>query len=388
VEDTVKPKILLAFLLLSAPISIAQTYTITDLGSMLPTAINDFGQVVGNSGDSAFIWSSSQGLRNLGTLSGGTSTYAASINDLGVVTGYADGAGTVISTDPSIPNQVCTDLTQPFLWTSNGGLQGLGTLGVPPAALLYFTWCETPFYATGINAKGQVVGYTTLYSDETQYAFLWSNAEGFSLFGSSWPPTMANGVSDLSEIVGQTGVFFGVGTLWRGGEATTLATLPGGAGDYLSSANAVNDLQGVVGWSTPSPASGPCEFNLDACTINAVLWKRDGAITDLGTLSGDTLSMATSINLFGQVIGVSGNTLDGNGWGGNGGSGFGGLGGSLSIAGRPFIWNASKGMRDLNSLIPSGSGWILNSVSGINIWGQIVGSGTLDGESHGFLLTP
>jgi hypothetical protein len=44
-------------------------------------------------------------------------------------------------------------------------------------------------------------------------------------------------------------------------------------------------------------------------------------------------------------------------------------------------------MQDLNTLIPV-SDWVLNSVSDINVWGQIVGSGTLNGETHGFLLTP
>ena len=45
-------------------------------------------------------------------------------------------------------------------------------------------------------------------------------------------------------------------------------------------------------------------------------------------------------------------------------------------------------LQDLNTLISSTSGWVLNSATGINIWGQIVGSGTLNGQSHGFLLTP
>jgi hypothetical protein len=45
-------------------------------------------------------------------------------------------------------------------------------------------------------------------------------------------------------------------------------------------------------------------------------------------------------------------------------------------------------MEDINARIRAGSGWVLNSVSGINFWGQIVGSGTFNGQSHGFLLTP
>jgi hypothetical protein len=81
------------------------------------------------------------------------------------------------------------------------------------------------------------------------------------------------------------------------------------------------------------------------------------------------LTLRTSgINLFGKVIGNSGNT-----------TGF-------EVIGQPFIWSANKGMQDLNMLIPV-SDWVLNSVSDINVWGQIVGSGTLNGLS-GFLLTP
>jgi hypothetical protein len=87
--------------------------------------------------------------------------------------------------------------------------------------------------------------------------------------------------------------------------------------------------------------------------------------------------MAVGINYFGQVIGSSGNFLESLG-----------PGGTLTVVGRPFLWTERKGMQDLNTLIRSGSGWVLNSVSGINVWGQIVGSGTFNGETRGFLLTP
>ena len=45
-------------------------------------------------------------------------------------------------------------------------------------------------------------------------------------------------------------------------------------------------------------------------------------------------------------------------------------------------------MKDLNKLIPAGSGWVLLQAFGINNSGQIVGTGTIHGEEHGFLLTP
>ena len=69
--------------LATVPFATAQTYTVTDLGTIAPTSINIWGQVVGNSTPNAFMWTKGLGLQNLGTLSGGTSTYAASISDFG-----------------------------------------------------------------------------------------------------------------------------------------------------------------------------------------------------------------------------------------------------------------------------------------------------------------
>ena len=45
-------------------------------------------------------------------------------------------------------------------------------------------------------------------------------------------------------------------------------------------------------------------------------------------------------------------------------------------------------MLDLNDLVPTGSGWVLEFADDINSSGQIVGEGFIDGEFHAFLLTP
>ena len=45
-------------------------------------------------------------------------------------------------------------------------------------------------------------------------------------------------------------------------------------------------------------------------------------------------------------------------------------------------------MKDLNTLISSRLGWVLNTAVDINNGGQIIGSGTLTGQVRGFLLTP
>jgi uncharacterized membrane protein len=374
---------------LIVPALSAQVYKITDLGALSPTSINSFGQVVGNNNGEAFLWTRFGGLKGLGLLPGGTASYAAGINDLGMVTGYADGAGLVISPDSSIPNQTCSDLTQPFLWEPGKGMRGVGTVGVPPYEIMFPYWCGIQFYATGINNLGQMSGYTVPYSDEYQWAFFWTMGAGWAsaspLFGSSFPPTMGNAVRDNGEVVGQTGELIGGATEWRDSVEAGLSGL--GSGDS-SSANAVNELGQAAGWSTTESLDSNCHQDLVGCPMHAVMWTPAGVVSDLGTLPGDTLSAATGINFFGQIIGDSGNTLAENGWGGNGGSGFGGAGGSVEVVGRPFIWREHSGMQDINTLIRSGSGWVLNSANGINFWGQIVGTGTFNGESHGFLLTP
>ena len=77
-------------------LTVAQVYTVTDLGPLSPTAINSWAQVVGNYNDHAYIWTKKSGMQDLGIIPGGTFSGATGINDLGVVTGTADGPGTVI----------------------------------------------------------------------------------------------------------------------------------------------------------------------------------------------------------------------------------------------------------------------------------------------------
>ncbi len=102
-----------------------------------------------------------------------------------------------------------------------------------------------------------------------------------------------------------------------------------------------------------------------------------GTMHDLGTLSAVYSSTeAASINSSGVVAGdafVMSNSY------------------APSLA---WIWvptapNGTSGqMTDLNSLIPAGSGWLLNHATAVNDAGQIVGYGTINGVEHGFLLTP
>jgi probable HAF family extracellular repeat protein len=89
-------------------------------------------------------------------------------------------------------------------------------------------------------------------------------------------------------------------------------------------------------------------------------------MNDLGTLPGGYGSAASAINNVGEVVGRAD---DGN-------------------AEHAFIWDNVNGMRDLNNLIPAGSGWVLQEATGINNAGQIAGTGVLNGAHRAFLLTP
>jgi hypothetical protein len=59
---------------------------------------------------------------------------------------------------------------------------------------------------------------------------------------------------------------------------------------------------------------------------------------------------------------------------------------SIDVA-RAVMWIDGE-IVDANTLLPAGSGWILNRVQGMNGDGWIVGLGQLDGERHAFLLRP
>jgi len=63
------------------------------------------------------------------------------------------------------------------------------------------------------------------------------------------------------------------------------------------------------------------------------------------------------------------------------------VGSSESAAGnRAVIWNESGAITDLDNMV-SAAGWVLTSATAINDYGDIVGTGTLNGVPHGFLLT-
>ena len=123
---------------------------------------------------------------------------------------------------------------------------------------------------------------------------------------------------------------------------------------YQSQATAINNAGQVVGTlrsfyqGYPSPA----------------FLHSGGVATELGTLGG-SIATPHDINNSGIIVGES--TLS-------------------DASSRAFIYR-NGAMTDLNTLTAN-SGWVLTSANALNDLVQIVGTGTLNGEVHGFLLNP
>ena len=336
----------------------AQTYAIRDLGVLKGDDetngfwINNLGEVAGCSdtqtvyaypctglvaGQHAFLWSPSQGMKDLGTLSGATVSGAIGLNDAGTAVGYSN-----------IKGQPVTEFVA-VQWPSTGGIRNLGTLsgGASSAAFQ-------------INSAGEISG-DSFVAGGVVNATRWSDNQIKNLGklkGAIFTAGLA--INDNGYIVGESVFAYGPpftshGFLWNGSLMKDLGTLAGG---ITSIANAINSSAVVVGQSDGHNTGG---------YWHAVLWDASGKIKDLGLLKGGTYSVAFGVNDSEVVVGY---------------------GNIANNAAHATIWTAAKGMRDLNALIPANSGWTLINANAINNVGQITGYGMKDGHNHAFLLTP
>ncbi|MCY2990452.1 MAG: hypothetical protein NTY19_21630 [Planctomycetota bacterium] len=119
--------------------------------------INNKNEVVGYSADffagynKAFKWTKTDGIKDLGSLSG-KGGYAYGINDSGSVVGTSEAGG---------------QSSHAFLWTPSSGMQDLGILGGQYSS------------ASSINNSGSVVGSSDFDNIAyTRTAFLWTSSAG------------------------------------------------------------------------------------------------------------------------------------------------------------------------------------------------------------------
>lgn len=336
---------LIPMLLALALTGAAQTYRVTDLGTLGGSssgarAINLHAQITGyayssKTQSSAFLYKNGRML-NLGAL-GGTTAIGLAINSGGQVAGYS----------------TLSDGSYRGFISIKGKLTSVGTLGGNYSD------------AEGLNDSGQVTGASATANGET-HPYLYSNGvlTDLGTLGNNsngwWNSGTA--VNDAGEVVGWSydaqGNFLGF--LWSNGQMQSLGTL-GGA---WSQAFGINDLGQITGQAYIKNDIGADAFLYDG-----------GAMQDLGTVTSPTggngqYASGLGINSSGVVVGES--TYQKNG---------------QSIVYHAFVYSNGK-MQDLNRLIPTGSGWVLTTAYSINDAGQIVGYGTHNKQQHAFLLTP
>jgi len=308
---------------------LAGDWTMTDIGTLggsgaFGFAINDLGQVVGNSrvpGDTtthSFFYANGV-MQDISVVnSGATRFFGYGLNNLGLVASCTSGN----SIHPAIYNPFTQQITD------------LGTLG----SETYDGFGN----ATGINDFGVAVGYS-YFSSGAEHAFVYSNGHMTDLrtLGGS------SGVSD-ARAINNAGTIVGGSSYTVGGMVRAVIWVHGSILDISqgmqSDATDINDSGDVVGTLT---AIG-----------RAYLW-HNGTMQMLGTLPGGTSSYASGINNRGEIVGT----------------------GYISTTNRlqyhAFIYRDGN-MFDINNLVSTNSGYVMANAFGINNSDQILCWGTAD----------
>jgi probable HAF family extracellular repeat protein len=307
---------------------------IVDLGTLeggyesVAAAANNRGQVVGVSANLVpdpfgplgtqnrmFLWQNGA-MEDLNTLGGNDAGF---LDLIGVVAINERGQVAACSYANAIANPITgTPTLDPFLW-QHGSMRDLGTLG------------GTSGCATALNNRGQVVGYSNLKGDLTFHAFVWDREE----------------LKDLGTLGGDRSV-----------------------------ALAINEAGQIIGRAGVTEICTACSPGNQKQLHHPFLWK-DGAMTDLGLVAGDTGGTAYSINSRGQIVGISKQCMQINS--------DDSCDGPVSHG---FLWEDGS-LFDLQSLIDPASTITVTSVTNINERGEITGTGVLaNGDTHAYLLVP
>lgn len=291
-----------------------------------------------------------------------------------------NGKITGVGTDPT------SGLLHAFIYQI-GVFQDLGTLGYPYGA-----------DGIAINSSGQMAG--TGYGPGYR-AFLYSNGSVTHLGSIDGGSSSAYSINNLGHIVGRAinGDGGGQGFIYINNHFTALS---------VDKATCINDLDQYVGSVGFYWTYGGYVHGVEHAFVNSA-----GVTTDLGSIGGGshTNTEAFGINNAGQITGYS-TAADGalHAFLYSGGvmtdigtippyytcgvsiNNSGTILGNLTtyVGGQVGVFVYSNGtMTDLLDLLgPNGAGWSQLLARQINDAGWIVGYGTVNGATHGFLAVP
>lgn len=324
----------------------AQTYTVTDLGTLPGNTVSE-AYALNDAGEAAGV-SSTPTAAIATKFSGGKATSISTLGSSVSVANGINGSGEIVGWN-SYDSNANFD-PQAFIY-SNGSMLNINSASVFPSGT----------EAYGINNSGEVVG-TGYLNSSTFHAFLYSGGKMTDIGPAGSLQASALAINDSGQIVGNYYLTSGKGGqfLYSNGKMTTL---PVPAGSSSVGALAINDNGEIAGAIYPS--SGGAAHA--ARYVNGV-W------TDLGTISGAASNHGLGINLSGQVVGTAV---------------FPQTQYKPPKPGKhvPFI-STSGGLVNLNTLIPAGTGFTLTDALAINDSGQILCDATnASGSEHAVLLS-
>lgn len=211
-------------------------------------------------------------------------------------------------------------------------------------------------YGNGINNLGHIAGQADV-NNGMWHAFVWSKETGtidLGTLGGSY--SAANDVNDHGVAVGWSWTNIGTETAFVTVDGVMQALPSFQGGEIVGGmANAINNNGVIVGFSNGE------QYGIQ----RAAMWDEKGDIHDLGTLGGHS-SWANDINNAGVIVGEA----------------------LLKDGTRHAFIFENGTMRDLNDLLPAGSGWVLERALAISENGRIVGYGTHHGAGASFVLSP
>lgn len=325
-------------------------YDVHNLGAdFSPVALNNRGVVAGNVnlGNGLFGAARWQGGTRMMLASPSRSSWVGDINDAGQVVGRDMVAGSCV-------------------WTAAGTFEGLG--------LPLFNGVARN-EATAINAKGVICG--NLLSDQYDWlAYRFDSGGLIALqafhFRGATDRDYATDIDAKGTVVGYSGAN---DTTISKNFSTAARWSAGGNFEAIDNPQTAppDDIPSRWSWANRSNDSGLAvggtSINAESTVIplRAAFWgtSQKGLLPDPGSYAG---SEAFDVNTAGQIVG----------WGRY--DEFGGLGFAT-------IWNGPVITR-LNDLIDANSGWRLEKAICLNDHGQFAGTGSLNGQTCGWMMSP